>query len=351
MSSSEIVGGIEGGASHSTVVLMNPQGKLLATVKGAGTNHHLIGMSECRKRIAKLVNSAKEIAGISLDTPIGAVGLSLSGCELEESNQELVKGLIQSYPNLALQYAVGSDTEGSLATTSKQGGVVCIAGTGSNTLLINPDGTKVQCGGWGYLLGDEGSAWYISLNAVKYCFDNIDNFQQPPYSSEKVWSLVKNFFQIQNQADILDSFYKNFDKSRISLMCKSLAILAREGDKLSQHIFQQAGSDLAKSIAAVAPKAAPELMNQSGGLHVVCVGSVWLSWDLLQCGFISWLQQNSRIEKLSLMRLKTEMGVGAALMASDRLNLRLDRDYSKNYDVFYLYSRGKDKICNGNGTL
>jgi N-acetylglucosamine kinase len=198
------------------------------------------------------------------------------------------------------------------------------------------------------MLGDEGSAWNISWKAVKYCFDDIDNFHTPPYSTERVWALVKSFFQIKNQADILESFYKNFDKSRIALMCKSLAELAREGDDLSRSIFQEAGRDLAKGITAVASKAAAELANQDGGLHVVCVGSVWLSWDLLQCGFISWLQKNSQIDKLSLMRLKTEMGVGAALMAADRLNLRLDRDYSKNYDVFYLYSRG-GKMCNGHG--
>lgn len=81
----------------------------------------------------------------------------MSGCEHEETNQQLVKGLRESYPYLSKQYAIGSDTEGSVATTSDQGGVVCISGTGSNTLLINPDGSRVQCGGWGYLLGDEGS--------------------------------------------------------------------------------------------------------------------------------------------------------------------------------------------------
>lgn len=84
-------------------------------------------------------------------------GLSLSGCETEETNQELVQGLRADYPNLSENYAIGSDTEGSVATTSNRGGITCIAGTGSNTLLINPDGTRVQCGGWGYLLGDEGS--------------------------------------------------------------------------------------------------------------------------------------------------------------------------------------------------
>lgn len=81
----------------------------------------------------------------------------MSGCEQEETNQELVRGLLETYPNLSERYAIGSDTEGSVAATSRNGGVTCIAGTGSNTLLINPDGTRVQCGGWGYLLGDEGS--------------------------------------------------------------------------------------------------------------------------------------------------------------------------------------------------
>lgn len=340
--SSEVVAGIEGGASNSTAVLMNPQGEIIAVAKGSGTNHHLIGMEECRKKIAELINEAKQKAGISLDTPIGAIGLSLSGCELEESNQELLKGLIENYPKLALQYAVGSDTEGSIATLSKVGGVVCIAGTGSNTLLINPDGEKIQCGGWGYLLGDEGSAWHISFRAVKYCFNHLDKFEEPPHPTDKVWALIKDFFKIQSQADILDSFYVNFNKSHIALLCRSLSDLARtQDDPLASHLFKEAGIHLARSIAAVANKAAKELTDREGGLHVICVGSVWLSWNLLQAGFSSYLRENTTIEKLTLLRLKTELGVGAALMAADRLNLRLDRDYSKNFDVFAVFDRAE----------
>ncbi|CAG9770878.1 unnamed protein product [Ceutorhynchus assimilis] len=344
---SEIVGGLEGGASNSTAILLNPQGQVIATAKGTGTNHHLIGKQECFKKIENLFNQAKKQAGILLDTPIAAIGLSLSGCEEEESNQEFMRELAKAYPNLAQQYAIGSDTNGSIATISNNGGIVCIAGTGSNTLLINPNGERAQCGGWGSVLGDEGSAWDIARKAIKYCFDDLDNFEPAPYSIDNLWNLVQKFFNIKQQTGILDYIYKDFDKSRIALMCKSVADLAREGDALSSHIFQQAGRDLAKSIAAVAGKASKELTNRDGGLHVICVGSVWLSWDLLQCGFTSFLQKNTSMKKLTLLRLKTEMGVGAAYMAADRLNLKLERDYSKNYQVFSVYNRAK--MCNGVG--
>lgn len=90
--------------------------------------------------------------------------MCLSGCEQEESNTKLWKGLKEMYPNVSDRYTVSSDTDGSIATVAANGGIVLISGTGSNCLLINPDGSRFQCGGWGWLLGDEGSGKYFLLD-------------------------------------------------------------------------------------------------------------------------------------------------------------------------------------------
>lgn len=91
-----------------------------------------------------------------LALPLKSLGLSLSGCEQEATNRELEEELRKAHPTLSESYVVCSDTVGSIASVSRDGGVVLISGTGSNAFLKNPDGSIFGCGGWGHILGDEG---------------------------------------------------------------------------------------------------------------------------------------------------------------------------------------------------
>ncbi|KAB0794097.1 hypothetical protein PPYR_11941 [Photinus pyralis] len=334
-----VIGGVEGGATHTTVILFDSRGSILSKAKGPGTNHFLLGMKECRRRIAELVNEAKREAGLPDDVPLAALGLALSGCEQEETNQELVRGFLETFPCLSERYAIGSDTDGSVACISNKGGITCIAGTGSNTILINPDGSKVQCGGWGHILGDAGSAYGMALEAVKCYFEDNDQFKKAPYSTDVIWRTIQEHFGVTSHLDLLPHFYTNFKKDHIAGLSKKLSVCAGEGDELCKHIFKTAGRDLARCIAVVIAKASDELINREHGLQVLCVGSVWLSWDLLKEGFIPIIEEQTDVRQLSLVKLTTTMAVGAAYMAADRLDIQLPRDYNQNYEEFYRFVR------------
>ena len=106
----------------------------------------MIGIPEVARRIVAMADHAKLEANIPQSIKFKCIGLSLSGCEQESTNAALEKEIKKSFPNLSENYVVCSDTLGSILTFSNLGGVVLIAGTGSNAVLRNPNGGKpVKC--------------------------------------------------------------------------------------------------------------------------------------------------------------------------------------------------------------
>ncbi len=79
-----------------------------------------------------------------------------------------MNGLSAIAPTISKQYYVYIDTVGPIATAFPSGGVVLISGTGSACEVLNPDGQTTRCGGWGHMLGDEGSGEIIVYNYNNY---------------------------------------------------------------------------------------------------------------------------------------------------------------------------------------
>ena len=58
-----VFGGVEGGATHSTLVLFNEKSEALTTVEGPGTNLFQIGMDETCHRISEMICQALKNLG------------------------------------------------------------------------------------------------------------------------------------------------------------------------------------------------------------------------------------------------------------------------------------------------
>lgn len=179
-------------------------------------------------------------------------------------------------------------------------------------------------------------AWWISHRAMKSIFDDEDNLVKCPYPTAKVWSLIKAHFDVETRADLLDACYANFKKSFFAGLCKKLAQAAEEGDALSIEMFRQAGHVLARQAIALLPYVHDDLI-QTGALSVVCVGSVWVSWNLLRDGFLKEMDRANIPYGLNLKRLTQKMALGAVYLAADAIEYDLPRDYTKNYEIFHYY--------------
>ena len=317
MSDKVVLGGVEGGSSHTVTHLYTPEGELLAEYEYPdGCNHWLIGYEKAWKTIRDSVTSALTSAGLPPTTTLQCLGLSLSGVEGEAVAEEYRQGISKAFPGLAHQYLACSDTLGSVYTVRSNGGLVLISGTGSNSLIVNPNMKTFQCGGWGYMLGDEGSAYILVRDAVKACINALEGFQPVLHPTDRIWKLLEDEWGVKSIPDLLPVFYKDFKKSRVAGLCVKLAHLARDGDALSRSLFERTGSSLGDMVNALIPKADRELLTGPGGLPIVCVGSVWKSWDLLKPGFIAAIQERGILTEFSLISAKCSAAAGAAYLAA-----------------------------------
>jgi N-acetylglucosamine kinase-like BadF-type ATPase len=126
-------------------------------------------------------------------------------------------------------------------------GVIAISGTGSIAFAMNANGASARAGGWGYLLGDPGSAYEIgrhALAAVALAHDGAG-----PVTT--LSSLLLQALNIQDAAEITQVIYRDASpKLRIAGVCPTVAAAAASGDAVALSIFEEAGRGLGSMACA-----------------------------------------------------------------------------------------------------
>jgi N-acetylglucosamine kinase-like BadF-type ATPase len=159
----KIFAGIDGGQSSSGAVLGDEGGTVLARVSGPPAD--LVGEARDAARQAGVLDAllagALARAGLPDNTEFAAVVVALSGYDEGESIPPTLHARAGSFRFVHDTLAAHA------GAFDGAPGIVVIAGTGSVALGIAPDGTSVRAGGWGFLFGDEGSAFWLGRMALR----------------------------------------------------------------------------------------------------------------------------------------------------------------------------------------
>ena len=132
-------------------------GEVAAEAKSGSANVQNVTPEEAARNLAELFTA--------LGGRIGHVVAGSGGVDTNDDAGALQRLIAQQVPNARID--VVHDTRLILAAGAASTGIAVIAGTGSVAWGLDNEGRQARSGGWGYLLGDEGSGYWVGREAVR----------------------------------------------------------------------------------------------------------------------------------------------------------------------------------------
>ncbi len=231
--------GVDGGGSSLRVVIVDDALRERASVQGEAVNPGAVGQPVAAERIRAGVRAALAAAGLAAGDIAGA-GIGVAGAAAEHSAPWLRAALAPVLPGVAVYPS--ADTEIALVgARGRLDGLVLLCGTGSVAYGVSPDGRRQRAGGWGYLLGDEGSGYWIGMQALRMLTHYGDNRL----------SIVTRLPQVMMQAiaiaqplDVIRWMYQQAGPHEVAALAQRVLTLADDGDAGAAAIITDAAQHL-----------------------------------------------------------------------------------------------------------
>ena len=243
--------GVDGGGTKTLALLSTADDpdQILATGSAGPSNQRAVGPLLAMQNLDQAVHSAFEIAGIPRCTAAAAC-LGLAGADRDSDRSVILQWAEES--RLAHKVRVVNDAVPLLSAGSGTGiGVALIAGTGSLAWGCNSSGDSARAGGWGWLMGDEGSAWAIGsavLKAVVFAADG-----RGPQTS--LSPAVCEHLRISTAPELVARIYSaEIPRALIAELAPLAFTLAHANDTVAAAIVSTAGHELALMVRTVADR-------------------------------------------------------------------------------------------------
>jgi len=253
MTQGELLLAVEGSGSRTQALVTDLRGKGLARGFGPCSNPHTVGFDSFGEAIATAIEGAL----VNLLGPrVGAGGapwrgagiagacFGLAGVDSKEDEAQVSRWLKEQA--IAEKFVVVNDADLVIAGGTPEGwGVALISGVGSICVGRSPAGKVVRVGGWGPLLGDEGSGYQVALGALRLSTQTADGRAG---ASALLQAILRHWSLPDASALIRHVYAPTMTPREIADLASVVIELAAKGDTDAQAIVDEAARQLARQV-------------------------------------------------------------------------------------------------------
>lgn len=236
--------GIDAGGTKTVCYLADETGAVVSESRRGGANLQAAGELE----VEKVLHEAMEEAIGDRDVAPAAICLGIAGADRPD-DAAVVRSIMRRIGYKARVLVVNDALVALEAGAPGQPGVVIISGTGSIAYGRNAAGEAARAGGWGYVLGDEGSGYWIGRAALRAVLRESD--RRGPATA--LTPMLLNHFGIANaQGLIHEVYHSNLKPLAIGALAQCVQAAFRQGDAVAIGILRAAADELEASGVSVA---------------------------------------------------------------------------------------------------
>ncbi len=299
----QLVFGVDGGQTSLKGAIARPDGFILGEGRGPGILHLAAaeGPPRLEQSLRDCLDQCWAAAGLTPQPLLGAV-LGLSGVEVGTAEARQAEAIAARVLPSSAIHACGDDEIALAGAHAGQPGILAIAGTGSVVLGRNATGQRVQVGGWGWQLGDEGSGAWIGREALRRILHQVDAGDVGQLGEQ-----LRGQWALGDWREIKRICYApGFGAREFAALVPWVSAAAELGDELADGLLVEAGTALGHQVGVAA--------QRLGALPVAGVGSLIDHLPRFRAGF------DQALTERGLMRVSPRWSPlqGALLLAAQR---------------------------------
>ena len=236
--------GIDAGGTKTVCQLADEHGTVIAEGRSTGANLQAVG----ELQVEKVLHEVMEQAIGERDVRPAAICLGIAGVDRPD-DAAVVRGIMKRIGYKARVLVVNDALVALEAGAPGQPGVVIISGTGSISYGRNAQAQAARSGGWGYVLGDEGSGYWIGRAALRAVLRAAD--KRGPATA--LTPLLLHHFNVDRPQGLIHEIYhSNLKPAAIGALARSVHAAFGQGDEVSIGILRGAANELESSAMSVA---------------------------------------------------------------------------------------------------